>query len=112
VEASFYQRAVGYEHEGEKILVVDGSIHHVPIMVHVPADTRAGEFWLRNRSRDRWKDAKALEHKIPEDDPFLVFLRRINGKVMRPVEHKPKAIEADCRDVTPECLRTKAAHQD
>jgi hypothetical protein len=32
---------------------------------------------------------------VAEDDPFLVFLRRINGKVMRPVEHRPKLIEGE-----------------
>ena len=112
VEASYYQRAVGYEHQGEKIVVIDGSIHRVPIMVHVPADTRAGEFILRNRDPDRWKDAKALEHKIPEDDPLLVFLRRINGKVMRPVEHDPKLIEGGYQDVTAERQGAKVDHRD
>lgn len=31
VEASYYQSAVGYDHQTEKIVVVDGIIHRVPI---------------------------------------------------------------------------------
>ena len=49
---------------------------------------------------------------MAEDDPLLVFLRSINGRVMRPIEHKPAAIETECQDVTPERQGTKAAHQD
>jgi len=63
---------------------------------------------LRNRQPDRWKDGKQLATKVAEDDPLLVFLKRINGNVMRLVEYKPAAIEAECQDVTPERQGTKA----
>ena len=62
----------------------------------------------RNRQPDRWKDGKQLATKVAEDDPLLVFLKRINGNVMRPVEHKPAAIEAECQYVTPERQGTNA----
>jgi hypothetical protein len=57
-----------YEREGEKIVVVEGSIHHEPVREHVPPDTRAAEFWLRNRQPNRWKYAKQLETKVAEDE--------------------------------------------
>jgi hypothetical protein len=84
----------------------------VPMREQLPPDPRAGEFWLCNRQLDRWKDSKQLATKVAEEDPLLVFLRRINGKVMWPVLHRPAAIEAECQDVTPERQGTKAVHQD
>ena len=47
-----------------------------------------------------------------EDDPLLAFLRRINGNVMRPVEHKPAAIEAEAQDGTLERQHAEANRQD
>jgi hypothetical protein len=52
--------------------------------VHVPPDPRAREFWLRNRRPDRWKDAKQLETRTADDDPLIAYLKRIDGRVLRP----------------------------
>lgn len=67
--------------------------------MHVPPDPRAGEFWLRNRRPDRWKDAKQLETRIAEDDPLLAFLKSIDGRVLRPAE---PATEIEYKEVRSE----------
>lgn len=102
VEQSFYERAVGYTYDSEKLLVVQGEVIREPIKEHIPPDPRAAEFWLRNRRPDRWKDAKQLETRVAEDDPFLSFLKSIDGRVMRPVEQHEPAIEVEYTEVKSE----------
>jgi hypothetical protein len=110
VEQSFYERAVGYTYDTVKLLVVQGEVIREPIKEHVPPDPRAAEFWLRNRRPDRWKDAKQLESRVAEDDPFLAYLKAINGRVMRPVEPNEPVIAVeytelksgeDCEEMPP-----------
>ena len=102
VEQSFYERAVGYTYDSEKIVVAQGEVVRAPIKEHIPPDPRAAEFWLRNRRPDRWKDSKQLETRVAEDDPFLAFLKSINGRVMRPVEPSKPVITVDCAEIKPE----------
>jgi len=54
VEAALYQRAVGYSHPAEKIMVVAGKIEKVEYIEHFPPDPNAAEFWLTNRRKDKW----------------------------------------------------------
>lgn len=62
VERSLYQRAVGYTYKERKIInVLDSSGKPVPARIetvekHVPPDTTAQIYWLKNRKRDQWKD--------------------------------------------------------
>jgi hypothetical protein len=102
VEQSFYERAVGYTYDSEKLLVVQGQVIREPIKEHVPPDPRAAEFWLRNRRPDRWKDAKQLETRVAEDDPLLAFLKSIDGRVLRPVEQDDPVIEVEYAELKPE----------
>lgn len=68
VERSLYNRAVGYTYDSEKVVTVaqgnnQGSvIERVPIKEHVPPDTTAGIFWLKNRRPDDWRDK--LDHHV------------------------------------------------
>ena len=110
VEQSFYERAVGYTYDSEKLLVVRGEVVRERVREHVPPEPRAAEFWLRNRRPDRWRDAKQLETRVADDDPLFSYLKSIDGRVMRPVEqHKPAlAVEytelkpaEDCEDEPP-----------
>ena len=102
VEQSFYERAVGYTYDGEKLFMHEGKVIREPVKVHVPPDPRAGEFWLRNRRSDRWRDAKQLEARTADDDPLLAFLKSINGRVLRPVEQAQPIIEAEYAELDPE----------
>src|SRR5579862_7110814 len=50
VEDSLYHRAVGYTFDAERIQVLrDGAVVRVPYREHVPPDTTAAIFWLKNR---------------------------------------------------------------
>lgn len=68
VEMSLYHRAVGYTFDAEKIVTVargnnQGSeIERVPYKEHVPPDTTAAIFWLKNRKRAEWRDR--IEHEV------------------------------------------------
>jgi hypothetical protein len=64
VERSLYQRAVGYSYDAVKIFLPYGSKEPVyaPYIEHVPPDTTAAIFWLKNRCPSQWRDAWQLEH--------------------------------------------------
>lgn len=98
IKQSFYERAIGYTYDCEKLLVVQGEVIREPIKERVPPDTRAAEFWLRNR----WKDTKQSEARTADDDPLLAFLKSIDGRVLRPVDPAESAIEIGCVEVKPE----------
>lgn len=74
-ERSLYARANGYTYEAEEIFLIDKVIEtpnadpkappvitrskevlRVPVVKHIPPDTGALAFWLKNRERDRWRD--------------------------------------------------------
>jgi hypothetical protein len=106
VEASYYQRAVGYEYASEKLFSHNGRIIRATIIEHVPPSEGAGEFWLRNRQPERWKDLKQLETSTSKDDPFTAYLRSINGCILRPVDPSP-VIEGEYGEVPRQAQLTK-----
>jgi hypothetical protein len=64
VERSLYERATGYSYNAVKIFLPYGSREPVyaPYVEHVPPDTTAAIFWLKNRNPAQWRDAWQLEH--------------------------------------------------
>jgi hypothetical protein len=66
VERSLYERAVGYNYEATKIFMPAGREKPVcaPYIEHVPPDTTAGIFWLKNRDPQHWRDTQQLEHVL------------------------------------------------
>ena len=79
VERSLYHKAVGYTFESVKIFMPAG--HEKPVYApyreHVPPDTTAAIFWLKNRRPDDWRDKQQHEHtgaiaiNITPDDAAL-----------------------------------------
>ena len=85
VEASFYERAVGYTYDGEKLFQYEGEIIHEPIKVHVPPGINAGRFWLCNRRPERWRELSQIEPRAPqEESPLVVIARQLANSAMRP----------------------------
>lgn len=62
VERSLHERAIGYSYPSVKIHVLrDGSVVKVPFTEHVPPDSAAANFWLKNRRPDAWRDKHEVE---------------------------------------------------
>lgn len=62
VERSLYHRAVGYSFQSEKVFQFQGSIVRAETVEHVPPDTTACIFWLKNRRSQDWRDVHRHEH--------------------------------------------------
>jgi len=61
VQRSLYHRAVGYTFKSVKIFQYEGQPVVVPYTEHVPPDTVACIFWLKNRRPDEWRDRQQLD---------------------------------------------------
>ena len=67
VERALYERAIGYSHPEEKLMNVSqgkdaGSmIERHDTIKHYPPDTKACEFWLKNRRGKHWKEKQEIE---------------------------------------------------
>lgn len=72
VERSLFSRAIGYEHNETDIRVVGGEIVQTPVRKYYPPDTTAAIFWLKNRRKDQWREAKAVELTGPEGGDIAV----------------------------------------
>jgi hypothetical protein len=60
VERSLYHKAVGYTFESEKIFNYQGEIVRTKCIEHVPPDTTAAIFWLKNRRKEEWRDRQEV----------------------------------------------------
>jgi hypothetical protein len=67
VAASLFQRAVGYEHDAEKVFQHNGTIVRAKTTEHIPASVTAAIFWLKNRAG--WKDVTRQELTGPAGAP-------------------------------------------
>jgi hypothetical protein len=72
VERSLFRRATGYSYDSEDVFQYEGKAVRVPIVKHVPPDTTAAIFWLKNRRKDLWRDFKATELSTPPGRPLEV----------------------------------------
>lgn len=85
VASRLYHRALGYEHDDMDIRAVDGAIVQTPIRKYYPPDTRAGEFWLKNRRPADWREK--IVHAGDAEAPLFphaaaanVLLEKIKGE--------------------------------
>ena len=62
VKRSLYHRAVGYTFASEKVFQYQGVIVRADTTEHVPPDTTAAIFWLKNRDPENWRDVSRQEH--------------------------------------------------
>lgn len=77
VERSLYQKATGYEVTEEQAvkLKVDQykeEVEVVEVRKHIPAETTAAIFWLKNRRSAEWRDVKAQEISGPNGTPLEI----------------------------------------
>lgn len=62
VQASLYHKAIGYTFDSEKVFQFQGEIIRAKTVEHVPPDTTACMFWLKNRKSSEWREKQELEH--------------------------------------------------
>lgn len=62
VERTLYERAMGYSFESEKVFQHQGEIIRAKIVEHVPPDTTAQIFWLKNRRPKDWRDKHEVDN--------------------------------------------------
>lgn len=75
VASKLYNRAIGYDYE-EKHYEMKQPKKDVPpelveakrIRKHVPADTTAAIFWLKNRQPEKWRDRKEVDANVNLSD--------------------------------------------
>lgn len=81
VERSLYQKATGYsvrEEQAVKIKVERDKeeVEVVEVEKHIPADTTAAIFWMKNRRSHSWRDKFDHEHSATGDLAALIAMRR------------------------------------
>src|SRR6185437_12112679 len=93
VERRFYNRAVGYSYDAVKVFQHQGEPVIVPYREHVPPDTSAAIFWLKNRRRDKWRDRHDVDHGVQSENPLASFLDSLagKGKTLQPVEEPERS---------------------
>lgn len=87
VERSLFQRAVGYTYKEKKVIVVmDKEGNQLPARIetvekHVPPDTTAQIYWLKNRKRDRWRDRWDVDVNTDTDIVFNIVGAKKGAKM-------------------------------
>lgn len=83
VESALFKRAIGYEAEDtitEVKVSTDGSAQTTFVRKskrHVPGDTTAMIFWLKNRMSDKWRDKQDMN--IDSSQPININIKRDSG---------------------------------
>lgn len=62
VERSLFARAVGYTFDSEKVFQFQGKVVRAQTREHVPPDTTAAIFWLKNRRPSEWREKAETVH--------------------------------------------------
>lgn len=80
VENALLKRALGYTIRiNEQKVDKDGCIHDLIKDVHIPGDTTAQIYWLKNRKPDKWRDKvvdSENEEAITNASDILVKIRK------------------------------------
>lgn len=83
VEASLYQKALGYTYPEEKIFYDNktGQVKKVLTFKHVPPSNAAIIFWLKNRQPEKWRDV--YNHEGNPDKPIEINISTDELREMR-----------------------------
>ena len=63
VENALLKRALGYDYEEVVVEEADGCVKRRTVTKHMPPDTTAQIYWLKNRKPDIWRDRAQAENK-------------------------------------------------
>jgi hypothetical protein len=98
VTRSLYQRAVGYSYDAVKIFMPAGASEPtiVPYVEHVPPDTTAAIFWLKNRDPAHWRDAWQIEASVGK---YLISDKPMTAAQW--IAERALLADTEVKDVTP-----------
>jgi hypothetical protein len=118
VERSLYSRAIGYDYLAEKAAMTRHGQRTMRYRAHIPPDTAAAVWYLKNRRPDRWRDSFRHEHTAsPYDaieDPaelraLLTKQAQQLGLIAPPIiDITPKASSSPQAESPSEALQTPA----
>lgn len=74
VAKSLYMKAMGYEHDVEKVVVIDGVPTTITVRERIPPSDTAAIFWLKNRRPGEWRDRKEL---ATEGEAIQVVIKKV-----------------------------------
>lgn len=78
VENALLKRALGYTITlKEQKIDKDGCVHDLEKDVHIPGDTTAQIFWLKNRRKQQWRDKVEVETNGEEINKVKELLSKI-----------------------------------
>jgi hypothetical protein len=69
---SLFTRVTGYNHQAEKVVFHRGEPRTATYTAHVPPETRACMFWLRNRRPEDWRAKAETTPEVFVDDIALL----------------------------------------
>lgn len=93
VESSLYHRANGYTYDTVKIFPPSGKREKpliVPYKEHIPPDTTAAIFWLKNRRRLEWREKPDIEFNVSVNLLDLVNASYPEPPAPKTIEHDPE----------------------
>jgi len=61
VQNALFQRAIGYSHPDTHVSIHQGVPTLTPITKHLPPETTAAIFWLKNRRPSEWRDKTTID---------------------------------------------------
>lgn len=64
IEATLFQKALGYSHKEEKVFCSEGQIVTYETTKQYPPDSASMIFWLKNRQPDRWRERQESEKDV------------------------------------------------
>jgi hypothetical protein len=84
VERTLYEKATGYTFDSEKIFQFKGKVVRAQTVEHIPPDTTAAIFWLKNRRPEQWRDKIAANLNVTmsfEEHILAAIARRDTGRM-------------------------------
>jgi len=101
VAERLYARAIGYEHEEEKLWNHQGQVIRAETTKHYPPDTMAAALWLKNRRSQDWRDTKHIEVAKNERETLTIVLAGEAGRSLATKlgEAGVEVIEGECEQI-------------
>jgi len=96
VESRLWARATGYSHQTQKVVPSKDGPVVVDYVEHLPPETVACIFWLKNRDPENWRDVWRISGD--KDNPIRVEHSLRRDQMAQMIEARFKLIDAPTSD--------------